>query len=385
MLEIERERRCAAGLPVINLSESNPTKTGLVHEAGALAEALSSPENAGYRPEPKGLRESREALAFHLAGKGLKADPARLFLCASTSEGYSYLFKLLCDPGDAVLVPKPGYPLFDHLCALEAVRAVGYRLEYSHPRGWRIDFHSIRKVLESEGPGRVKAIVLINPNNPTGSFVRKDEMRELLELCSDYSLSVVADEVFRDFTLDGEDHPGFYGMSDLPVFVLDGFSKRLCLPQMKLGWIHVSGPEAWLGQAMERLELVSDTFLSAGAPVMNAAAKLLRLESAIQEKARDRMRKVYAIYRRVLEYEGSPHRVLSCRGGWTALVQSPRFDSEEELSVELLRQEGVFAHPGFFFDMEREAFFAFSLILEPETAEKAAISYLRFFEGKARG
>lgn len=380
-LDLERGERLKKGLPLYDLSQSNPTRAGFAHGPDELAGAFSDPANAEYNPNPRGLAGARAEIAAHIAKSGKDIEADRLLLCASTSEAYSYLFKLFCSPGDSVLVPRPGYPLFDHLAALESVKAQGYRLEYNHPSGWDIDLQSIKDVLEGPGGGRVKAIVLINPNNPTGSYLHESEIAAIVRLCREHSLAIIADEVFYDFDLEPRaGRASFYGMKEVPTFVLDGLSKRLCLPQMKLGWICVSGPEGDAAEALGALELISDAFLSAGTPIMNAAGRLLAGEDELRLTVKERMKSVLAVYRDVLGYEGSPHRVLACEGGWTALVQSPRFAGEEELARGLLREEGVYVHPGFFFDMEREAFFAFSLIVKPEEARAAAEKYKAYFD-----
>jgi alanine-synthesizing transaminase len=379
-LDRERSERRRLGAPILDLSQSNPTRTGLIFPAALASKALSSAENSSYCPDPRGLPAARAAIAAHLSATGPAAEESRLLLCASTSEAYSYLFKLLCDPGEAVLVPRPGYPLFDHLAALESVRAVGYRLEYEHPWGWSIDLSGLSALLESPENSAIKAIVLINPNNPTGSYVRAAELDSILALCARHSIAIIADEVFFDYQLDPASVPvSLRGASDIPIFTLDGLSKRLCLPQMKLGWIHVGGPEREARRALSALELISDNFLSAGAPIMNAVGELLAAEAEIQAAVNTRMKTVMGIYREILCGDGSSHRLLRCGGGWTALVSSPRFASEDELARGLLREEGLFVHPGYFFDMEKEAHFAFSLILRPEEAREAALKYRDFF------
>ncbi|MHB0897948.1 MAG: pyridoxal phosphate-dependent aminotransferase [Spirochaetales bacterium] len=381
-LDLERSERGSMGLPLFDLSQSNPTKTGFAFPQAELAAALSDAANVDYSPDPRGLPRARAEIAASLLAEGRgKIDESRLILCASTSEAYSYLFKLLCDPGDLILVPKPGYPLFDHLSALEAVRGIGYRLEYDHPAGWSVDLSSIEAILSGPEGSRVKAIVLINPNNPTGSYLRAKELRSILDLCRRFSLAIISDEVFHGFELESPgDKVSLLGREEVLTFVLDGLSKSLCLPQMKLGWIYISGPPEEAAKASSALELISDTFLSAGAPVMNAVGKLLARGESIRESVKERTRQVLSIYREILQQEGSPHRVLTCGGGWTALVQSPGFAGEEELARGLLREEGLYVHPGFFFDMEREAFFAFSLIVRPEDAYAAAIKYRNYFD-----
>jgi aspartate/methionine/tyrosine aminotransferase len=383
-LDLERESLRSNGSSFFDLSQSNPTKAGLGLGPDRIAKAFANQANALYYPDPKGLANARRAIAEHIPPgreKILDVDPERLLLCASTSEAYSYLFKLLCSPGEGILIPRPGYPLFDQLAALESVSAIPYRLEYSHPSGWRIDIESIEQALGGNGGAVPKAIVLINPNNPTGSYVHEEELSRIAALCAEHSIPIIADEVFYGYDLEArKDRRSLFGFEGCLTFTLDGFSKRLCLPQAKLGWIYVSGPEGEVRSAMEGLELVADSFLSAGAPVMNAAGSLLEGEEALRASVKARMGEVLSVYRSVLEGETSAHRVLRCEGGWTALVQSPRYAEEERLSRELLRQEGLYVHPGFFFDMEKEAFFALSLIIRPEEARVAAEKFRSFFD-----
>lgn len=376
-LSLLRARMKAEGKPILDLSVSNPTAAGLLHDPELLARAFGDAGNAAYDPDPRGIRSAREILA---ARAGAACDPARLYLCASTSEAYGWLFKLLCDPGDAVLVPRPGYPLFDHLAGLESVQAIGYPQEYRHPSGWRIDVQALRDTLSGPGGDRIRAIVLINPNNPTGAYVRESDRREILGLCARHGIALIADEVFFGFPLrDDQPRRSFLGEDSVLTFVLDGLSKRLCLPQAKLGWILVSGHPEEVADAQGRLDIIADAYLSAGTPVMRALPVLLEEEARMIARVRSRMAENLDIYRTALEHADSPHRVLTCEGGWTALLESPRFAGEEDLALALLREEGVFAQPGYFFDMEREPHFAASLIIEPERARAGIAAYLRLF------
>jgi alanine-synthesizing transaminase len=390
----------ARGSPIVDFSESNPTRVGLYGERGGLGEECQGasplalfldPANLRYEPDPRGLLRAREALALSYGGSAksrktvpgiVQPSPDDLFLCASTSEAYAWLFKLLCDPYDTVLVPKPGYPLFDYLAGLEAVEARPYRLEYAHPAGWRIDLDSVEAALKA---GRAKALVVINPNNPTGSYISPEERKALVELCARSGCALIADEVFYGFpaeapaALDAE-RSSFVGEEGALTFVLDGLSKRLGLPQMKLGWIAASGPEKELREAKGRLEILADAYLSAGTPIMNALPSLLDAAGDFALRTCSRLERNLASLRTILEGPASPHRVLRCQGGWTAIVESPRLLSEEELALGLLREEGLWSHPGYFFDMEREAFFTAGLILQPEILERGARAYAAYFE-----
>lgn len=385
----------ARGVPILDFSESNPTRVGL-GPAPETLRLLLNPSNLLYEPDPRGLRRAREAIVKDHVLQGRRPprgqadhiDGRDVFLCASTSEAYGWLFKLLCDPGDAVLVPRPGYPLFEHLAGLEAVEARPYRLEYSHPTGWRIDLESVEAALRL---GRTRALVVINPNNPTGSYVSRAERDCLVELCAKHGCAVIADEVFYDFSVEtaadelprNGHAPGqssFIGEDRVLCFVLDGLSKRLGLPQMKLAWITASGPREELSEAEGRLEILADAYLSASAPIMNALPALLPSAADFVARCRRRLLENIAQLRLVLEGDDSPHRVLTCRGGWTAIIESPRLLSEEELAVSLLRDERLWTHPGYFFDMEREACFTAGLILEPDVLDRGARAYAAFFD-----
>ena len=347
----------AAGVDILNLSDSNPTAHGLW--PGGLVEALSDAGVHRYDPVPRGLPATREALAQKFGG-----SPGGYFLTASTSEAYSWLFKLLCDPGDTVLVPRPGYPLFDHLAGLEAVRAEPYRLEYAHPEGWSIDVDNVRSVAERTG---ARAIVVINPNNPTGSFLSQREQTSIVSLCAELGMALIADEVFFPYAIEARpDRCRIGGQDGCLTFALDGFSKLLGLPQLKLGWIRVSGPAELVAEAEARLEVIADTFLSAGTPAMLAAPALLGQSDAFVASVNARLRHNLAAARSMFEGAGSPFRILRCEGAWTALLEYPRYDTEEATVLGLLRDQHIAVQPGYFFDMERDGYLALSLILEPD-------------------
>jgi len=368
----------------LDYSASNPTRVGLPSlfdppENGV--DPLSGPAKNDYAPDPRGSLVAREALAkFYNGGYGKRIpvclDPRSLFLCASTSEAYSWLFKLLCDPGDAILVPKPGYPLFDYLAGLEAVITRPYRLEYRHPQGWIIDLESLAEGLRG---GRVGAVVLINPNNPTGSYIREDEHRAIVRLCGEYGTAIIADEVFFGFPVEEGIRGSFLGEDGALVFVLDGLSKLLGLPQAKLGWIAASGPRRALDEALDRLEIIADSYLSAGTPIQCALPSLLEKAEVFGAAARQRIRGNMRHLRGKLEAPSSPHRVLRCEGGWTAIIESPRLEAEELLAAGLVREERLWSQPGYFFDMEREAFFTASLILPEDRFAEGTARYLDFF------
>jgi alanine-synthesizing transaminase len=355
----------AQGKAVLNLSESNPTKCGL--SPGGIVEALSDPGNLRYEPDPRGLARARQCLAGRYGGL-----PDDYFMTASTSESYSWLFKLLCDPGDTILVPQPGYPLFEHLAGLESVTVVPYRLEYSHPAGWSVDLGQVAGLLDRTG---AKAVVVISPNNPTGSYVSGAERDTIVSLCASRDAALIADEVFHPYRLEADTlPPGFGGEEGCLCFSLDGLSKRAGTPQLKLGWLRVSGPAPAVEEAVSRLEIIADSYLSASAPAMNALPLMLASADTFIEGLRSRLRANLEQAREVFGGPQSPYRVLRCDGGWTALVEYPRYQGEEETVVGLLRERHVSVQPGYFFDMERDGTLALSLILEPELFRQGALA-----------
>ncbi len=289
-----------------------------------------------------------------------RVDPGRILLTASTSEAYAFVFKLLADPGDEVLVPRPSYPLFDFLAALDAVRVVQYSLVYEN--SWAIDFDALARSITP----RSRAIVLVNPNNPTGSFLKQSEIGPLIALAREHNLALISDEVFSDYALRADPRlvRSLTEVTEVPTFCLSGLSKVAGLPQMKLGWIVTSGPAHEREQAFERLELIADTYLSVGAPVQLAAPVLLGVRTQLQNQILARVRANRAFVASQIG-PASPWRLLETEGGWYAILEAPRIQSEEEWVLSLLADDGVLVQPGFFFDFEREAFLVLSL-LTPE-------------------
>jgi alanine-synthesizing transaminase len=344
---LEAKRR--AGVRVLDLTESNPTRAELAHP-DTVVRAFDDPRVLAYYPAPAGMDEARAAVAQYYARRGQKVAPDRILLTASTSEGYAYLFKLLADPGDHVLVPRPSYPLFEFLATMENVGVRQYPLRYHGE--WSIDFDALRELI---GP-RTRAIVLVNPNNPTGSFASPAEVEQLASL----GLPLISDEVFADYTFDG----GFETLLDARaplVFTMSGLSKAAGLPQMKLGWI-VVGVER-RGEAMERLEWIADTYLSVGTPVQCAAARLLEAGESVQQQIRERTAANLCHARDTLR--GSAADVLDVQGGWNIVVKVPRVRPEEEWVLELLEKQDVLVQPGFFYDFEQEAYLVLSLLTPP--------------------
>ena len=347
----------------IDLTESNPTRVGIRYPS-ELLEALGDPRGLRYEPQPLGLRETRESIAADCARRGAVVDPDDVVVCASTSEAYSWLFKLVCNPGETVLVPQPSYPLFEHLTRLEGVRAVPYGLRY-HGR-WEIDFDAL-----DAAPEGTRAVLIVSPNNPTGSFLSRREFECVAGICRDRRWALIADEVFADYTLD-EESP-FTDVacgSDALSFTLAGASKTLGLPQAKLGWIIVGGPREERRRAVDALELIADTFLSVSTPVQLAARTLLREAAPVRAAIHARVRANLNRARRLAA--GYPAcAVLRVEGGWSAPVRVPATISEDALVLALLEHERVLVHPGYFFDFPHEAFIVISLLPEEQTFEDA--------------
>jgi aspartate/methionine/tyrosine aminotransferase len=344
----------ADGIPYIDLTESNPTRVGLPYPQDLL-DALAQPAGLTYEPTPFGLAAAREAIAADCLRRGARVDPSDVILTASTSESYSWLFKLLCDPGDAVLVPQPSYPLVDHLTRLESVHTIPYALEY-HGR-WSIDFTRI-----VDAPAHVRAVLVVSPNNPTGSYVSRADCDRLMALCLERGWALIVDEVFADYALDA-DRPVTDIAADAQVlcFSLGGASKALGLPQVKLGWIVMGGPRAGRDHTRAALELIADTFLSVSTPVQLAAPSLLRdgarVRKAIQERVASNLNHARAL---VAGYPAC--ELLRTEGGWSAAIRIPATQAEEQFVLQLLEREGVLVHPGYFFDFPHEAYVVVSLL-----------------------
>jgi alanine-synthesizing transaminase len=346
--------------PLIDLTVTNPTTVGLTYPASLLA-PLASPAALTYRPEPFGLCATREAVGRDYARRGITVRPEHITLTASTSEAYALLFKLLCNPGDAVLVPIPSYPLFEHLTVLEGVSGRPYKLEY-HGR-WSIDLGDLDRVWRND----VRAVLAVSPNNPTGSVLTADERRELETRCATRQAALIVDEVFADFAL-ASDLDGRGGLkqdtTDVLRFRLGGLSKSVGLPQLKLGWIAIDGPDDLVSEAVARLEIICDTYLSVATPVQLAAADLFTTGTAIRDQILERINENYRALRAAARAYPAVE-VLETEAGWSAIIRVPSTRSEEDLIVDLIAHDGVVVHPGFFFDFPHEAFIVVSLLPEP--------------------
>ena len=349
----------AEGREMLDLTISNPTRAGLQYDAKSVLDALVDPTAMDYDPQPKGLRSAREAVAGYYVERNADVDPESIILTTSTSEGYSYAFRLLCNADDEILVPKPSYPLFEFLADLQDVTLGSYPLLYDH--GWQIDFPSLSKAVTN----RTRAVVVVHPNNPTGSFVADEERAALNKFCREHNLALIVDEVFLDYAHDGVGRPTFAVNQGVLTFTLSGVSKISGLPQMKLAWIVTSGPEQAVSAALARLEVIADTYLSMSAPIQLAAPALLEQRHSIQALLRDRVRVNLGRLDRELVKQKSCRR-LKVEGGWYAVLRVPVTQSDEDLAIEILRQRSVLVHPGHFYDFPSDGYLILSLITPPE-------------------
>jgi alanine-synthesizing transaminase len=346
----------AAGREVLDLSLSNPTRAGLHYEE-AILQALSAREAMDYDPQPKGLLSARQAVAryYRDAHEIFEVDPESVILTTSTSEGYSYVFRLLCNTDDEILVPKPSYPLFEFLADLHDVKLVSYPLLYD--QGWQIDFPSLYKAVNH----RTRAVVVVHPNNPTGSYVRPTEVEDLNRFCAEYGLALIVDEVFLDYAHDGAARASLVANSAALTFTLSGLSKIAGLPQMKVAWIVTSGPVEKKQEALARLEVIADTYLSMNAPLQLAVPVLLEQRKSIQTLLLDRVRANLQELDRQLERQKACER-LSVEGGWYVVLRVPALQSDEDLAIDLLRKVAVLVHPGHFYDFSSDGYLVLSLI-----------------------
>ncbi len=360
-LSLLLEEKKKKGVQIFDLTASNPTAVGFAYPAEDILPALTQPQILQYEPEPRGLLSTRQAVAEYYGRRGVAVEPEQIHLTASTSEAYTFLFKLLADPGQNILVPQPSYPLFDFLAGLEDVELLPYRLVYHDE--WLIDFDSIAEASTSQ----TRAMIWVNPNNPTGSFIKKSELAQLTQICADQQLALIVDEVFSDyaFAADPNRVGSLVNVSEVLTFVMSGLSKILGLPQMKLGWIIVNGPENLRRQAQEYLELIADTYLSVSTPIQRAAPHWLKLAAPLQEQIHRRVRGNLLFLQTQLNAHPTC-RLLRTEGGWYAILQSEVFIPEEDLILTLLEKDNVLVHPGYFFDFVAEGFLIVSLLPQPE-------------------
>lgn len=365
---IDARRR--SGASIIDLTETNPTSAGFTYPP-ELLQPLANARGLEYEPQALGLWAARAAVAADFRRRGIVISADRVALTSSTSEAYALLFKLLCDAGDAVLVPHPSYPLFEHLTQLESVTAIPYALEYHG--SWRIDVDSITRAATE----RVRAIMIVSPNNPTGSFLHRDDLKAISAIAKARGWAIIGDEVFADYPLDAApDAAAVLPGADVLTFSLGGLSKSAGLPQLKLGWIGFGGPPADVDRALAAYEIIADTYLSVSTPVQAAAAELIEQGSAIRAQILTRVRRNLDTLRaRAAEFPAID--VLRVEGGWSAVIKVPQLKPEESLVLELLEKDDVLVHPGYFFDFPREAFLVVSLLIDDGRFDRAITRVMR--------
>lgn len=372
LTRVLREAR-ASGKEIVDLTVSNPTEAGIRPDPDVVLGALANPDVLYYDPQPRGLLEARKAVCHYYreSHRVFDLNPDQLILTTSTSEAYSYVFRLLCNPADEILVPKPSYPLVEFLADLADVKLVPYPLIYDH--GWQIDFDSFYK---AAGP-RTRAVIVVHPNNPTGSYAAEPEKTALNNFCGDYGAALIVDEVFLDYAHDGEPRPSFAANNDALTFTLSGISKVSALPQMKFAWVATTGPKEGVAEAGARLEVIADTFLSMNTPIQLAAPIFLEQREAIQPIVLDRLRTNLAELDRQLPDHPSCER-LQTEGGWYVVLRVPVVGSDEDLAIRLVRHAQVSVHPGHFYDFPGEGYLVLSLITEPQIFRDGITRVLQF-------
>lgn len=354
-LSVALAARRASGKPIFDLTLSNPTECGFHYPERDIRAALCSPEILHYRPDPKGISSARSAVADYYSELGAQIDPESIFLTVSTSEAYSFAFRLLCNPGDELLVPAPSYPLFDFLAELHDLKLVRYPLAYDS--GWRVDFRALEKSLTA----RTRAIMIVHPNNPTGHYARPGELAQLNHICAAREIALIADEVFLDFCLLEETPRSFAANSSVLTLTASGISKICGLPQMKAAWLVISGPQHTKTQAIARLEVIADTYLSINTPVQLALPVFLGGRLEFQRQLMTRVRQNLAELDAQLESQRVGSRLV-VEGGWYAVLRLANVVDEEEFAIELLQDSGVHVHPGHFFDFALPGYLVLSLI-----------------------
>lgn len=366
-LSTARQRREQAGLPLLDLCESNPTRVGLSPSWQELEPLLLQPQAASYSPDPLGLLSARQAVA---ALHAQRVPAEQIVLSASTSEAYAWAFKLLCDPGDTVLIPTPSYPLFDYLAGLEAVQTASYPLHLVGDE-WYIDTQALEQALTP----RTRAVLVVSPANPTGSVLHREEARFLEAWCGERGLALICDEVFADTLGSGggdvsDRQDSCAGFQGCLTIVLSGLSKVCLLPQLKCGWMLVSGPQTLVDSAMQRLEIIADTWLSVATPIQLALPGILALRPQLQERLIARLKANRQILARALR--DGPATLLAADGGWSALLRLPKSLSDEQRAMDLLEQHGLVVQPGWYFDLPGEGWLVLGLLQPVELFEPAA-------------
>lgn len=346
-------------VPILDLTCSNPTQSGIIYPEDDILKPFNNKDNLVYQPTARGSLKTRQAIADDHQQKGFFIFPEQIFLTSSTSEAYNYLFRLLCEPHEHVLLPKPSYPLFQFLCDLNDLSTSFYFLRYAN--SWRIDVDDVKTKIRDD----TKAIVLVNPNNPTGSYVQREELDSLIDFCRNRSIAIICDEVFWDYNFSDKKRLSLLNQKELLTFCLSGLSKTFGLPQMKLSWIVINGPEKDVQSALARLEVIADTFLSVNTPVQNALPMWLTAKFNIQMEILKRIRGNHSYLSKIISKDNNC-QLLNVEGGWYAILKIPNTMSEEDWTVMFLKEDHVYVHPGFFFDFETEAYVILSL-LPPES------------------
>ena len=355
------KERQATGIPILDLTASNPTRCSFNYPIQEISKALTQSQSFIYEPHPKGHVEARNAIAAYYEEMGIQLNPEHIFLTASTSEAYSFIFRLITNPGDSILVPQPGYPLFDFLCTLNDIELTPYPLIYE--KNWHIDFETLSKSIQP----RTKAILLVHPNNPTGSYIRTAEKHAFVSLAKENKLSLISDEVFFDYPLKHESKKfhSFAGSSEVMTFTLNGLSKMAALPQMKLAWIVVTGPKEISQKAVSRLEIITDTFLSVNTPTQVALSEILKNRKFIQNQILKRLHENEKFLRNLIK-NFPACEYLESEGGWYVILKMPKTKTDEEWALELLKKQGVLVHPGHFYNFDDEGHLVISLLPSPE-------------------
>jgi alanine-synthesizing transaminase len=373
------EARRKSGVPIDDLTISNPTECGFDYPPTIL-NRLSDPVSLTYLPDPRGLISARTVIARLIKNDGCPIEGSNIFITASTSESYSLIFKLLCDPGDSLLVPVPSYPLFEYLASASDIKLRTYGLLYDH--GWYIDIGSLRAAYDES----TRAIILIHPHNPTGMFVKKSEFREIISFAKECEIAIISDEVFRQFPAgrNPEQLGTLAGSSGCLTFTLDGLSKMCALPQLKLGWFTVTGRSEDVREASDRLEILADTFLSANTPVQHALPSLLKAGKNLREQISARIKQNVTMLKKLIG-TGSKTTLLDYEGGWYGVLQVPATRSDEVWAMELLKYCGVFLFPGYFFDFRDKALLVISLIVPSDIFSHGATRAIKYIEQVDRG
>jgi aspartate/methionine/tyrosine aminotransferase len=364
----------ATGKPILDLTRSNPTECGFTYDEKGIERALAHPGILLYQPNPRGLVSAREGVGAYYEHQQIRVAPDDLLLTSGTSEAYSFVFRLLCNPGDEVLIPAPGYPLFDFLADLCDVKLVRYPLIYDH--GWQIDFSA----LSATASGRTRALVVVHPNNPAGHYTSAAEQVQLADFCQQRGIALIADEVFLDFSLKGSRAASFAAKDETLTFTLSGLSKICGLPQMKLAWIVLSGPAREKTEVLARLDVIADAYLSVGTPVQLAAPALLAMRMAFQAQVMARLRANLRELDAQLSGQSACNRLLN-EGGWSAVLRIPAIQSDDDLAITLLLKDGVYVHPGHFYDFAQPGHAVVSLIVPEDEFAQGLRRILAHFSG----